>query len=87
MEMSDHEISLSKMHIRGKRRHEQTGQTTEREQSNEAKRIQHRRVEPDGAPCIVPIQLNTLMADGTATIKLRIEKTRAKYSDVPATNM
>src|SRR5688572_9236384 len=36
---------------------------------------------------IVAVQLKTLMADGTATTKLRIEKTSAAYTDWPATNM
>ena len=36
---------------------------------------------------MVAVQLNTLIADGTATRKLRIEKTIPAYIDCPETNM
>ena len=35
----------------------------------------------------VAVQLKTLIADGTATKKLRLENTIAEYTDIPATNM
>jgi len=35
----------------------------------------------------VAVQLNTLIADGIATAKLRIEKIMLAYGDWPATNM
>ena len=37
--------------------------------------------------CSVPSQLNTLMADGTATANDSSENAMDEYSDVPATNM
>ena len=36
---------------------------------------------------MVAVQLNTLMAEGTATRKLRMEKTMLAYMDWPVTNM
>src|SRR6185437_1431331 len=36
---------------------------------------------------MVAVQLKTLIAEGTATRKLRNENTRAEYSEIPATNM
>jgi hypothetical protein len=36
---------------------------------------------------IVAVQLKTLIAEGIATRKLRIEKMSAAYTDCPATNM
>src|SRR5512140_74522 len=45
-------------------------------------------VENDSDPLyIVAVQLKTLIAEGTATRKLRNENTSAAYSEMPATNI
>ena len=38
-------------------------------------------------PIIVPIQLNVLMAEGTAIAMVRTEKANAEYGLMPLTNM
>ena len=65
------------MHVERERREKQPGQSADREQEDEAKRVEHRRFERIEPLCRVASQLNTLIADGTATMKLSNENTSA----------
>ena len=49
VEMRDDEIGLREVHVGRQRREEQAGQAADREQADEAQRVQHRRIEADGA--------------------------------------
>ena len=75
VEMRDDEIGVVQMHVGGERGQEQAGQAADGEQADEAERVEHRRVEADVALVQRADQLNTLIAEGTATMKLSNENT------------
>ncbi len=67
------------------RRQEQARQAADGEQADEAQRVEHRRVEARSMPLwSVAVQLKTLIADGIAIRKLRIENTMPAYTALPA---
>ena len=75
VEVGDDEIGVGHVHVDRERREEQPGQPADREQADEAERVEHRRVSSTIEPLyIVAVQLKTLIADGMATMKLRTEK-------------
>ena len=87
VEMRDDEIGVGDIDVVGEAGEEQPGQAADGEQADESQRIEHRRIEMIQPLCSVAVQLNTLIADGTATMKLMNENTRPANSDCPLTNM
>ena len=73
--MRDDEVRLGHVDVDGEDARNSPVRPPDREQADEAERIEHRRFERD-LPCSsVAVQLKTLIADGIATRKLRSEKT------------
>jgi len=74
VEMRHHKVSVTDMHVYRQRCQKQSGHATNCEQSDEAKRVEHRRVVRDSIPCKALQSIEDFYGEGIATAKLRKEK-------------